>query len=140
MSMSEPVGSSHNVVTGSYGASYHMESLSKPVVLIQGAVYYVGATLFAQTNGLNPDFDHFASFDSGDPGYNLSINSNISFLNNAYGTNSVNQLVFPNNIDTYSEYLFDANIDVTPTPIPAAFWLLGSGLVGLAGIRRGGKH
>jgi len=28
------------------------------------------------------------------------------------------------------------NVDVTPTPIPAAFWLLGSGLMGLAGIRR----
>ena len=28
------------------------------------------------------------------------------------------------------------NVDVTPTPIPAAFWLLGSGLAGLAGLRR----
>ena len=28
------------------------------------------------------------------------------------------------------------NVDVTPTPIPAAFWLLGSGLAGLAGFRR----
>jgi hypothetical protein len=31
---------------------------------------------------------------------------------------------------------FGANLDVTPTPIPAAAWLLGSGLMGLAGIRR----
>jgi hypothetical protein len=28
------------------------------------------------------------------------------------------------------------NVDVTPTPIPAAFWMLGSGLLGLAGVRR----
>lgn len=28
------------------------------------------------------------------------------------------------------------NVDVTPTPIPAAFWLLGSGLAGLVGVRR----
>lgn len=28
------------------------------------------------------------------------------------------------------------NVDATPTPIPAAAWLLGSGLMGLAGIRR----
>jgi len=28
------------------------------------------------------------------------------------------------------------NVDATPTPIPAAFWLLGSGLAGLAGLRR----
>jgi hypothetical protein len=28
------------------------------------------------------------------------------------------------------------NVTPTPTPIPAAFWLLGSGLAGLAGLRR----
>jgi len=28
------------------------------------------------------------------------------------------------------------NVDVTPTPIPAAAWLLGSGLLGLVGVRR----
>lgn len=28
------------------------------------------------------------------------------------------------------------DVDVTPTPLPAAFWLLSSGLAGLAGIRR----
>jgi hypothetical protein len=28
------------------------------------------------------------------------------------------------------------NVDATPTPIPAAAWLLGSGLMGLVGIRR----
>jgi hypothetical protein len=27
-------------------------------------------------------------------------------------------------------------MEVTPTPIPAAAWLLGSGLLGLVGIRR----
>jgi hypothetical protein len=31
---------------------------------------------------------------------------------------------------------FGPNMDATPTPIPAAAWLLGSGLLGLAGIRR----
>jgi hypothetical protein len=34
------------------------------------------------------------------------------------------------------DYIIGANIDVTPTPIPAAAWLLGSGLLGLIGIRR----
>lgn len=31
---------------------------------------------------------------------------------------------------------FGANFDAVPTPIPAAAWLLGSGLLGLVGIRR----
>ena len=31
---------------------------------------------------------------------------------------------------------FDTTAQGTPTPIPAAAWLLGSGLMGLAGIRR----
>jgi hypothetical protein len=34
---------------------------------------------------------------------------------------------------------FGPNMDATPTPIPAAAWLLGSGLLGLAGIRRRNK-
>lgn len=36
--------------------------------------------------------------------------------------------------DAYA-YQFD-NVDVTATPVPAAAWLLGSGLLGLAGLRR----
>ena len=31
---------------------------------------------------------------------------------------------------------FDMDFKTTPVPIPAAIWLLGSSLVGLAGIRR----
>lgn len=31
---------------------------------------------------------------------------------------------------------FDANVVQNPVPVPAAFWLLGSGLMGLIGIRR----
>ena len=32
------------------------------------------------------------------------------------------------------------NVSATPTPIPAAAWLLGSGLVGLVGVRRRMKN
>jgi hypothetical protein len=37
---------------------------------------------------------------------------------------------------TATTVVADAGTNVTPTPIPAAFWLLGSGLAGLVGIRR----
>ncbi|OPY79430.1 MAG: hypothetical protein A4E70_02140 [Syntrophus sp. PtaU1.Bin005] len=35
---------------------------------------------------------------------------------------------------------FDANVVQNPVPVPAAFWLLGSGLMGLIGIRRRGAR
>ena len=79
----------------------------------------------------------------------------------AVWNNSIIQATALSNVNAfgYREYLFSAvatadtstiafnfqndpsvfhldNVDVTPTPIPAAFWLLGSGLAGLAGLRR----
>ncbi|MCK5232472.1 MAG: VPLPA-CTERM sorting domain-containing protein, partial [Desulfobulbaceae bacterium] len=33
-----------------------------------------------------------------------------------------------------------AGVDVNPVPVPAAVWMLGSGLVGLMGIRRKADH
>jgi len=41
-----------------------------------------------------------------------------------------------NNDGSTSATTLDATTTATPTPIPAAAWLLGSGLLGLAGIRR----
>lgn len=133
----EPAGASHDMVVGQYGAQFHMENLSAPLILSKDATYYVASTTFAQAKGSYLDFDTVASFTTVDaPLYQLAINGNIRFLHNAYGTSSVNQLVFPGQIDTVSDYLVGANIDVTPTPVPAAAWLLGSGLLGLVGIRR----
>lgn len=133
----EPAGALHDTVVGQHGAQFHMENLSSPLLLTKDSIYFVGATTFAQAKGSYLDFDTVASFNASDaPLYQLAINSDIRFLHNAYGTSSVNQLVFPSQIDTVSDYLFGANIDVTPTPVPAAAWLLGSGLLGLAGVRR----
>jgi hypothetical protein len=137
VSIAEPVGSPHNTVTGSMGAQYHMAYLSAPILLRKNQVYYVGATLFAQMIGQSTDFDAFASFNPGEAP--ISFNRDITFLKNAYGTSAVNQLVFPG-LSTQPTYLFGANIDVTPVPIPAAVWLLGSGLVGLVGVRRNMKR
>jgi len=122
VSIAEPAGSPHNTVTGAYGAQYHFANLNTALLLTQGSVYYVGATLYAQPG----DYDAFASFDSG-----AYFNQYITFLGNAYQTSSTNQLVFPGQVDTYSNYLFGANIDVTPVPVPAAIWLFGSGLAGV---------
>ncbi len=52
----------------------------------------------------------------------------------AFGS-AFNNLVSANWDQTDNAFQFD-NVDVTPTPIPAAAWLLGSGLLGLAGVRR----
>ena len=118
---------------------FHFETLTTPLRLIAGITYYVGATLYAgnvPTPGQVPvsgDFDSFASIKNEVP---VTINTYINYLGNAHSTSSSNALVLPNL--TYSEatYTVGANIDVTPTPIPAAAWLLGSGLLGLIGIRR----
>jgi len=45
-------------------------------------------------------------------------------------------LVNLNNDGTTSAQSLDGSTTATPTPIPAAAWLLGSGLMGLCGIRR----
>jgi hypothetical protein len=52
----------------------------------------------------------------------------------ATATDAYSTIAF-NFMNDPSVYHLD-NVDVTPTPIPAAFWLLGSGLAGLVGIRR----
>jgi hypothetical protein len=36
----------------------------------------------------------------------------------------------------FDNFTLNANYDPRPVPIPAAIWLLGSGLIGLAGVRR----
>jgi hypothetical protein len=74
-------------------------------------------------------------------------------------TQNLNPVLNPNIASPYTQYLFTAtaanasstiafnfqndvsiyhldNVSATPTPIPAAAWLLGSGLMGLVGIRR----
>lgn len=76
--------------------------------------------------------------------------NNVTFLSDAFqytdGTNF-------NNLGTFGSFSltsgvngdqtviggFGANMDVVPTPIPAAAYLLGSGLIGLVGIRRRNK-
>jgi hypothetical protein len=41
-----------------------------------------------------------------------------------------------NGSTSYAVEVLTSTLTVSPTPIPGAIWLLGSGLVGLVGIRR----
>jgi hypothetical protein len=109
------------------GGKYHFENVSR-YTLLAGQTYVIGATVGS---------DFYASFLNAQEAanHNLQFNSHISYLGGVYRDTS-NQLLFPQSEP--SDYIgnFGANIDVTPTPVPAAAWLLGSGLLGLAGIRR----
>jgi hypothetical protein len=114
------------------GAFFHFENLAAPLLLKAGETYHIGATLYG---GPTAGFDMFASLNAND--LPVIVNSNITYLNGVNGvTNGAGQLVFPGTVDTYAKYTIGANMDVTPTPVPAAAWLLGSGLLGLVGIRR----
>jgi hypothetical protein len=127
------------------GFGYHWANITQ-TRLTAGQTYYVGAVMGS---------DHYTAqvpnsiFGYGDPTPfgNLQIYSGITYNADAfyYLANGEN----PNGITFGSASLtsgingpdtiiggLGANIDLTPTPIPAAAWLLGSGLLGLAGIRR----
>jgi len=76
---------------------------------------------------------------------NLSpvLNANLAsaytlyqFTTTAAGTSSTIAFNFQNDPSVFGLDNVDVTEAASPTPIPAAFWLLGSGLAGLAGIRR----
>ena len=91
--------------------------------------------------------DHLYTLESGntntlnDP---LSLNGTVidndfsTFFSSILGTGNVLTLTFDARGDGGSEvFAFDnIRIDASPVPVPAAVWLLGSGLVGLIGVRR----
>jgi hypothetical protein len=56
------------------------------------------------------------------------------FTTTATGANTTLGFNFMNDPSYF--HLDNVDVEATPTPIPAAFWLLGSGLMGLAGMRR----
>jgi len=121
VSFTEPIyPHSQELVNG----KYHMINVG--AALQAGQTYVIAATMGTS--------DAFASFDSASAAsHNLQFNSNLTYGSAVYS----DTLTGMPGIDMQSEYgNFGANIDVVPTPIPAAAWLLGSGLLGLAGIRK----
>jgi hypothetical protein len=112
------------------GALFHFVNTSSPVLLSAGQTYFVGATLYA---GIN-DFDTFAAFNNDEA--SIFINPNLTYLGNRYAINATNALLFPQSTVSDYDYTIGANIDVSPVPVPGAAWLLGSSLIGLAGLGR----
>lgn len=110
-----------------------------------------GTVVFANTNGTN-DYNHGITFGSnlkfnlslsdpaigGTPGGNSTFS--LGLYADEFGANSLlGGTLFTidlNNIGTTTVQTLANEANVTATPIPAAFWLLGSGLFGLVGIRR----
>jgi hypothetical protein len=119
-----------------------------------------GNVVFANTNGIN-DYEHAITlgnsinfsllFSSPAPGGQAGGNSTFSiglFADGPCGTPLLNTtgvsgsvpgtLLMVNlfNDGSTSAQSLDSSTTATPTPIPAAAWLLGSGLMGLVGMRK----
>jgi hypothetical protein len=76
--------------------------------------------------------------------YNVtSISNSLVALATGWGSGKTLRLRWvDDNAETLSpdQIIGLNNVNVTPTPVPAAAWLLGSGLLGLAGLRRREKQ
>ncbi len=91
---------------------------------------------------------HFESFGSGVYNYNVYVANAHVFEITDSTSGTLNNLVLSNLSDgSAGTWYFDVDngttpfriggvSHVTPTPVPAAAWLLGSGLAGLIGLRR----
>ncbi|MGO9174586.1 MAG: VPLPA-CTERM sorting domain-containing protein [Desulfobaccales bacterium] len=68
------------------------------------------------------------------------VNPDINFIQDYYYYPANGALTFPNGTAGFTAAegggIFGPNFSTTAVPIPGALWLLGSGLVGLAGLRR----
>jgi hypothetical protein len=111
-------------------------NLVRTVGLYDGSLDYAGTSGFtvsasngATTNQLTLSGAALASY-IGTGSLMLDVFSNASFTGSFTGGNGT----FPNS----QSFVTNTTVtyDYTPTPIPAAGWLLGSGLLGLAGLRR----
>ena len=118
-----------------------------------------GSVVFANTNGIN-DYNHAITFGNslsflvsfastpGAPAGGASTFSLGLFADALGGTPLLNTnpanpnlagtvaLINLNNDGSTSALSLDSTTTATPTPIPAAAWLLGSGLMGLVGMKR----
>jgi len=114
---------------------FHYHALDSKVTLTKGATYFIAAVMGIDSYAHNME--------------NFTVDSAITY-NGSYYTviGSLSDppvsgtLAFPATAGAVDGGMYNIgpNMDVTPTPIPAAAWLLGSGLMGLVGIRRKKNH
>lgn len=105
---------------------------------------------FANTNGTN-DYNHGITFGSdlkfsvafASTSFGATNNGNSTFslglFSDEAGLSPLVSTLFTIDLNNDATTVVGAlanGVDVTPTPIPAAIWLLGSGLMGLVGVRR----
>jgi len=116
--------------------------------------------VFANTNGIN-DYNHAIHFGTSfnfsllfsDPAFGGQAGGSSTFSLGLFDASltpllNVNDPVNAGTLFTVSlvndgtatTQIMANEASATPTPIPAAAWLLGSGLMGLAGLRRRGKN
>jgi hypothetical protein len=109
---------------GSYLANYNQNYpwIGSPIYVAANQSVSLGTFTFEATAGLVADtLSDLWVVDDVHVG-DLTYSSIISF-NDSYG-------------EYASTMLTAQGADVAPVPVPAAVWLLGSGLVGLVGLRR----
>lgn len=108
------------------GISYLSYYMPSPSIRPFGSTDIISQNELSQ--GPNPTFDLVFSTIDG------------SSYANVYGGPSSATILYIRGTSTPQHesfyYLSGGSVNVTPTPLPAAAWLFGSGLVGLAGLRR----
>ena len=93
-----------------------------------------GATDLIVDNLLMPGSNTFLT-NNGIAFMSTSNNSYFNIWGNGPSSYTSFQLAWDGTHEIYGPAV-NGTVDVTPTPIPAAAWLLGSGLMGLFGMRR----
>lgn len=80
------------------------------------------------------------NIDSGTTPLNGTVSTmadpSVPFLHDAGGTITSLGMIFSFDLSTGDTIDFNALLDITPVPVPAAAWLFGSGLFGLVGLAR----
>jgi hypothetical protein len=106
-----------------------------------------GTVTINNTTGWNDYYQTITFGSSVQFALNLTGSAGNSFALSFYGADGATPLLTKDTLYGYATTIdLNANggvvnnqsnqVSVTPTPIPAAAWLFGSGLIGLAGIRR----
>lgn len=159
-----PVNGSNSTATVSNywgGILYPSTSAGDPTATsatgtLPGTVSFTTSTGLTDYNhgtrfGIGTGFSFLVSFSDPEPGgvtggsstFSLGLFTDENGVTPLFNTSGINNTApgtlftidLMNDGSTSAQVLANG-VDVTPTPIPAAFWLLGSGLVGLVGIRR----